>query len=146
MCKTSGCRYDEGIIWLAPATVYPNESFTFSSDIDTDPYALRTSSSWDKYFAEGTVKIWAIVDSYEQNHKADGYIEERHEDNNRYDVSAFTVFKASVPVAASTEATGVMLPQASPDAAALRDDSNLVQHTAHEIKGDNQCHARPSNV
>jgi hypothetical protein len=101
LCRSDKCRSDEGIVWLAPPTIYPSERFTFTSDIDIDPYAVRASSRWDKYFSAGTVELWVIVDSFEENRSPEGYISERREDNNRYQVPAFTVAPGRVPITTS---------------------------------------------
>ena len=91
LCRSDYCKSDKGIIWKAPPTVFPNERFTFTSDIDIDPYTVRTSSRWNKYFSTGTVKLWVIVDSYEEKQSPQGIIVERREDNNRWEVPAFNV-------------------------------------------------------
>ena len=96
-CRSERCRSDQGIVWRGPLTLYPKEQFTFTSDLDVDEYAVRASSKWTKYFAAGEVKLWAFVDSYEANGSQQGYIAERREDNNRYEVPLFTVAPGRLP-------------------------------------------------
>lgn len=116
-CRSERCVEDEGIVWQAPLTLFPGERFTFTSNIDVDQYALRLSSKWDKYFAAGDVKLWAFVDSYEANRSPQGYIVERREDNNRYEVSLFTVSPGRLPDAvgdAGAAAGDLVLPSPLP--------------------------------
>jgi hypothetical protein len=104
LCRTAYCSEDEGIVWLAPPTIYPDESFTFSSNIDLDPYAVRKSSKWDKYFQAGEVKLWVFVDSYEVNRSWRGNVIENNEGNNRYEHGAFTVLPGRIPPLAASDA------------------------------------------
>lgn len=104
LCRTDFCRDDEGIVWQAPPTIYPNESFTFSSDLDLDEYAVRRASKWDKFFGAGEVRIWAFVDSYATNRPPQGNIAESNEFNNLFEVPVFTVLPGRIPPLASSAA------------------------------------------
>ena len=96
-CRSAGCLKDEGIVWVAPLTIDRGEQFVFTSNLQSDPYVVRLSSQWVKYFTPGEVKLWAYVDSYAANRSPWGYIEERREDNNRFEKEAFTVLPGRVP-------------------------------------------------
>jgi hypothetical protein len=118
LCRTDFCRDDEGVVWLAPPTIFPGESFIFTTDIDVDPYAVRKSSKWDKYFTAGEVKLWVFVDSYEANRSWQGNIVESNDSNNRYEVEAFTVLPGRVPsvaaASAAQPAADLLAPRAQP--------------------------------
>ena len=105
-CRTVECLGDEGIVWKAPPTVLPRgeDEITFTSELNLDEYVVRTSSKWNEYFTPGEVKIWAYVDSYTENGSTQGYIEERREDNNRYELPAFTVLPGRIPDAIGSAA------------------------------------------
>jgi hypothetical protein len=113
-CRSERCLRDVGIVWLAPATIKPGESFILTSEFEANPYVWRVSTQWDEYFPAGEVKMWAYVDSYETDGAMNGYVDEINEFNNRYEVKPFTVEPGRRPPLVSSAA------DANPDLLAPR--------------------------
>jgi hypothetical protein len=103
LCHTADCIKDEGIIWVGPATLHQNETYTFTSNLKTDPTVVRLSSKYDGYLPEGEVNMWVYVDAWSKDRSPDGIVEELNEENNMLRVPPFTVKKGRFSAVAASD-------------------------------------------
>jgi VCBS repeat-containing protein len=118
VCSLDPCF---GIAWFYTGTIAPGESLNFVSR-PFRPLTLRgyveASTNWPGYFANGTTKLYAVVDSWNRDETGgirdpNGAVIESDETNNRAEAD-IVVTPGVLPAAASTFPSPASLPSRPP--------------------------------
>ncbi|NNJ10270.1 tandem-95 repeat protein, partial [Chloroflexales bacterium ZM16-3] len=115
VCGVNPCF---GLAWYYTGTLAPGQSIVFNSAPQSagNPNGYKTdASNWLGYFANGTQKLYAIVDSWNRNtsntaRNPNGAIYERDETNNRAEQDIIVTL-GTLPSMMQNQTTNAILPR-----------------------------------